>query len=801
MISTPRHSGHPYRRYAALFAISAASLMFELALTRVYAVAQGHHFAFMAIAMALLGIGLSGALLAATARLRNARPDIVIGVSGAGFAVTAIGAYVTADRIPFDAYRIGVETGQLGWLALYFLVAGVPFVFAGLAVIVALRAVPGRARTPYFVNLVGAAAGAALAIVAVRALGALGTTLMSAAIAGLAVPALTNRRATVAAGLLAAAGLAVAAVLVAPVGPRMSPYADLQQILQRPGARLQTTHLSASSQIDVVANGRVRSAQGLSLGFRGEVPTPRLAVTVDGANAAPLDIAPGEYLEHVPLAAAVRLRSAQTALLIDPIGGFEVAVLTRHGVADIQVVQPDPALVAAWRAGAVATPFTDPRVQVRTDGVRSALGSASNIGLLVWPLRESFRGVSAGAFSIRETFAYTVEAFTAGLRALAPDGVLVITRWLQATPSESVRAWSTLAHALRQVGIGSPERHMLAWRSIQVATVVASPAPFTDAEIDALDAALAADRFDWIYRPGLSPQGANRFNVLPNDALFASFDAILSGDPPPASGFDAAPTTDDRPFFFHFFRWDRTGEVMATLGRTWQPFGGAGFLALIPLAALAIGLTLVVVIFPVAAGRDPAGRWRSTGRLLVFALIGAGYVLAQIPALQRLILIVDAPTNAFALGLAAILGWTGIGALTLGHRTARVSFYAVSAAAAIAVEALLLQLLASTSLGLPLWARALAAVLALAPLGIALGSVFPSALTALGASRPAIVPWAWAANGVASVVGALAAAIVGVTFGLNATLAAGAGAYLIAAALWRATRPGLGRARPSAAQS
>ena len=799
MSPTPRQGGHPYRRYAALFAISAASLMFELALTRVYAVAQGHHFAFMAIAMALLGIGLSGALLAAAAPLRNARASTVIGLSGVGFAATAIGAYVTADRIPFDAYRIGVETGQLGWLALYFLVAGVPFVFAGLAVIAALRAMPGRARTPYFVNLVGAAAGAAVAIVAVRAVGALGTTLVSAAIAGLAAAVLTSRRAAMAAGLLTAAGLAVAAVLVAPAGPRMSPYADLQQVLRRPDARLHTTHLSASSQIDVVANGRVRSAQGLSLGFRGEVPTPRLAVTVDGVHAAPLDVAPGEYLEHVPLDVAAGLRSAQTALVVDPIGGFEVAVLNRRGLADIRVVQPDHAIVAAWQAGGGATPFADPRVRVRSDGVRSALSSASNIDLLVWPLRESFRGVSAGAFSIRETFAYTVEAFAAGLRALSPDGVLVITRWLQATPSESVRAWNTLARALRQVGTGAPERHLLAWRSIQVATMVASPTPFTDAEIDALGAVLAADRFDWIYRPGLGARGANRFNLLPDDALHAAFDAIASGDPPPASGFDAAPTTDDRPFFFHFFRWDRTAEVMATLGRTWQPFGGAGFLAMIPLAAAALGVTLLVVTLPSGDRRGAAGRWRSTGPLLVAALIGAGYVLAQIPALQRLILVVDSPTNAFALGLAAILGWTGIGALTLGHRSARVSFYAVSAAAAVAVEALLLHLLASTSLGLPLWARALAAVLALAPLGIALGSVFPAVLTALGVSAPALVPWAWAANGVASVVGALAAAIVGVTFGFNATLAVGVAAYLIAAALWRATRTGPGR--PLGAQS
>ena len=35
--------------------------------------------------------------------------------------------------------------------------------------------------------------------------------------------------------------------------------------------------------------------------------------------------------------------------------------------------------------------------------------------------------------------------------------------------------------------------------------------------------------------------------------------------------------TDDRPFFFHYFKWRQTPEILATLGLTWQPFGGSGY--------------------------------------------------------------------------------------------------------------------------------------------------------------------------------------------------------------------------------
>ena len=136
-----------YRLSAGLVLVSAASLMFEIALTRVYAIAQGHHFAFVAIAMALLGIGAAGTLTATSRRLAGSGARATaIGWAGALFALTAVGAYVTADRIPLDTYRIGADASQLVWLALFFIVAAVPFTCAGVAVVAALRHSPARAR-------------------------------------------------------------------------------------------------------------------------------------------------------------------------------------------------------------------------------------------------------------------------------------------------------------------------------------------------------------------------------------------------------------------------------------------------------------------------------------------------------------------------------------------------------------------------------------------------------------------------------------------------------------------------------
>jgi hypothetical protein len=48
----------------SLFLLSAATLAFEINLTRLFSVAQFYHFAFMIVSVALLGFGASGTALA-----------------------------------------------------------------------------------------------------------------------------------------------------------------------------------------------------------------------------------------------------------------------------------------------------------------------------------------------------------------------------------------------------------------------------------------------------------------------------------------------------------------------------------------------------------------------------------------------------------------------------------------------------------------------------------------------------------------------------------------------------------------
>ena len=771
-----------YRLVGGLVLVSAASLLFEIALTRVYAIAQGHHFAFVAIAMALLGIGAAGTLTATSGRLAAATPSTAIGAAGALFAVTAVGAYVTADRIPLDSYRIGADASQLGWLALFFIVAAVPFTCAGVAVVAALRHNPAGAGATYGASLAGSAAGAALALPLIAQVGSAATILLAAALAMAAPLIAAPRLPAMSAGFVAVA-LVAAAIAVTPAGPRVSVHSQLAQSLQRPDARRLDTTLSSNSRVDILENAGFRTATGLSLNYTGSVPRPRLGLTVDGGNAAALDVPRTEALDHVPLTHAVGLRPAASALLLDPIGAFDAAVLLRAGIDEIDLVQPDAALRKAWQAAGDATVLNDVRVRILDQGVRSALRSAASYDLVVWPLRESFQGVAAGTFGLHETYALTRDALADGWRALAPSGRLVVTRWLQATPSESVRMWASLLDALRQSGITDPAPHVLAWRSLEVVTMVASPTAFTPEERQALANNLEREGFDWVFHANLDEADANRFNRLPDTVLFRAFQAVVRGESTQPTW---TPVTDDRPYFFHYFDWTQWREVLSTTGRTWQPFGGAGFLVLVPLAAAATGAALLTMIAPLL-GRRRRGATRVGLRRLAFvAAAGVAFTATQIALLQRLILVLDAPTVAFATGIAAMLAWAGLGSLS--SRWWRPSPQTTAGIAALGVFLLGgLLLAAPLALGAPLAVRVAVGVLAAMP-SLALGTVMPSAIRALADDRSAI-SWAWAVNGTASVAAAFLAAILIVSVGFAWTLLSAALAYAVAVPLWRATDP------------
>jgi len=165
---------------------------------------------------------------------------------------------------------------------------------------------------------------------------------------------------------------------------------------------------------------------------------------------------------------------------------------------------------------------------------------------------------------------------------------------------------------------------------------------------------------------------------------------------------------------------------------------------------------------------------------LYFGAIGLGFMFVELAAIQRLGLVLGHPVLAASTTLAALLAFSGLGsALSDRLRVERVGL----ACALVAVTAIAMALAVDSAdrlVGLPLPLRAAACLLVLAPPGVLMGSPFPLGLRRL-APEPTALAWAWAANGVTSVMGASLATLLAMEIGGSGLLIAGATCYGLAA--------------------
>ena len=98
----------------------------------------------------------------------------------------------------------------------------------------------------------------------------------------------------------------------------------------------------------------------------------------------------------------------------------------------------------------------------------------------------------------------------------------------------------------------------------------------------------------------------------------------------------------------------------------------------------------------------------------------------------------------------------------------------------IAIYPLILEPVSTLALRMPDWIRIGMTVLALSPLGFLMGVPFAAGLRLVERREPSLVPWAWAINGSFSVISAVLAVMVALSWGFSAVLWLGAAAYAAA---------------------
>src|SRR5436309_8313054 len=170
--------------YIGLFLTTLSLLQFELFLTRIFSVTMWYHFAFMAISLAMFGLA-AGAIFIEL--MKKGEAHAMLANFGLLFALTSAICFAAQLYIPVDP-----ET-EIVWTALAFILAAIPFVFAGMVVCAALTRFPEHTGALYAADLAGSAAGCVLTIPILNHIHAPTAVILNAAIAAAAAIAFAFR--------------------------------------------------------------------------------------------------------------------------------------------------------------------------------------------------------------------------------------------------------------------------------------------------------------------------------------------------------------------------------------------------------------------------------------------------------------------------------------------------------------------------------------------------------------------------------------------------------------------------------
>src|SRR5688572_4988102 len=147
-----------------------ATLMLELSLTRIFSVVFYYHFAFLAISIALFGLGAGGVLSYVIApkgtNVYRRLGFLAVLVS----AVTVISLVVVLTRSELTNFTLA---------GIYFTSAA-PFLLAGSIVSLAINETIERVDRVYFFDLMGAAAGCLLLVPFLNVVGGPNTVIIAA---------------------------------------------------------------------------------------------------------------------------------------------------------------------------------------------------------------------------------------------------------------------------------------------------------------------------------------------------------------------------------------------------------------------------------------------------------------------------------------------------------------------------------------------------------------------------------------------------------------------------------------------
>ena len=754
---------------------SFAALLLELALTRLFSVVLFYHFAFLAISIALLGLG-AGGVFAYLLKRRLSRTS-TRALASRLCIDSAIVVLIVLEVVLHVAVRLDVTGRNFLHLTAIYVVSALPFFLTGLLFSVVFARETWRVPRLYGADLGGGAMACLAVVPLLNWLGGPNTILAAAVVmAAAAMVWAESSRARNVAGALA---VAFVLLIAANHSGRLVDVVYAKGIFRDPNW-VEFARWNALSRVEV---DRLGEAKAIVI----DADASTYIMNCDLAHWSGSEWE--RDLMSAPPALANVLRPRGEFAIIGPGGGVDVLRAIANGSPSVTGIEINPIIANTIMRGGYADYaqhlYERPEVHIHVTDGRSYLRSTpQSFDVVQMTLVDTWASTAAGAFALSENNLYTVEAFREYFEHLKPDGMIAITRWEFRQPREALRVVSVAMQALHNLGVANPARNFIVASQGPLnedgipVVVLAKKNSFTVEEESAVRAHFAKyDHLHALYLP--SERQQNPFG-----------DLIGSNDPygfANGYGYNVAPVDDNAPFFFFTLK---PGQVLDQdrHGIDWKV--NLGVLVLVLVLAISVAAVLGFLILPLAL----QGGRHSALPLLYFVAVGLGYILVEIAFIQRFVLFLGHPTYALTVVIFLLMLSSGAGSLFSRRwisRTEMAWMPLMLVIIALGADVFFLPHILAALVGLRFGYRLMVSATVLVPLGFVMGMPFPTGLRALGVRTAGAranggdnaVEWAWAMNAAASVLGSVLAMVMAIQFGLTVTLICGVGSYLLALAL------------------
>ncbi len=487
-----------------------ATLVLELSLTRIFSVVFYYHFAFLAISLALFGLG-AGGVFSYVVAARKGNFFVKLGT------LAALNALAVVVSLVFVIGQ-GGHASVLTFALIYF-ASSLPFFLSGTIVSLAVSETIHRVDRVYFFDLLGAAIGCFALLPFLNSLGGPNTVLAAAVLFAVSSAVWFNCA-------ISKKGRAAAVVLALALVALIA-YNGRWRVIDIHYAKNQKIPQEIFSKWNVMS--RIGITKDLLIVIDADASTGISQFDFDHL----LDRERHELLSEGPGFPYV-IRPGAKTMIIGPGGGWDVARSLASGAKDITAVEINP-IIANTIMREKFPQFSHglylrPEVHVHVEDGRSFVRrSTEKYQVLQATLVDTWASTAAGAFALSENNLYTTDAVRDYLTHLTDDGLLAFTRWGFQPPRESLRLLSLAYAAFQEIGEPDLASHVVVlrenpeklggWGSQD--TVLIFRKPISQDDLARLRAGLVSSKVELDLRAGrASEERVRRFSAQSRQATF-----------------------------------------------------------------------------------------------------------------------------------------------------------------------------------------------------------------------------------------------------------------------------------------